>query len=202
MTNETVPSMRPQPMIAVADVANASRWYQQVLGATSGHGGAGYEQLLVDGQLIMQLHRLETGHHHGMIGDPGQPTGNGVALWFETSGFDAVVVRIRDAVRTGRGRRARQPQRRSPRDLAPRPRRLSRRPGRALRGRNRSAVRAPDGRRGVRSARGCSLAAHMSFRIFGHTVTLTSPRWALRSRVIRVRACPMPPPRTAESRRK
>ena len=34
----------------------------------------------------------------------------------------------------------------------------------------------------------------MSFRIFGHTVTLTSPRCALRSRSIRVRDCPMPPP--------
>jgi predicted enzyme related to lactoylglutathione lyase len=51
----------------------------------------------VDGQLIMQLHRLEIGHHHGTIGDAGQPTGNGVALWFETAGFDAAVGRIREA---------------------------------------------------------------------------------------------------------
>jgi catechol 2,3-dioxygenase-like lactoylglutathione lyase family enzyme len=94
MTDETAPSVRPQPMIAVADVEAASRWYQQVLGASSGHGGAEYEQLLVDGQLIMQLHRLEIGHHHGTIGDPGQPVGNGVALWFETADFDAVVRRI------------------------------------------------------------------------------------------------------------
>jgi catechol 2,3-dioxygenase-like lactoylglutathione lyase family enzyme len=94
MTDETAPSVRPQPMIAVADVEAASRWYQQVLGASSGHGGAEYEQLLVDGQLIMQLHRLEIGHHHGIIGDPGQPVGNGVALWFETADFDAVVRRI------------------------------------------------------------------------------------------------------------
>jgi catechol 2,3-dioxygenase-like lactoylglutathione lyase family enzyme len=82
-------------MIAVADVEAASRWYQQVLGASSGHGGADYEQLLIDGRLVMQLHRLETGHHHGMIGDPGQPVGNGVALWFEAAGFDATVRRIR-----------------------------------------------------------------------------------------------------------
>ncbi len=87
--------MRPQPMIAVADVEAASRWYQHVLGASSGHGGAEYEQLLVDGRLIMQLHRLEIGHHHGTIGDPAQPAGNGVALWFETPDFDATVQRIR-----------------------------------------------------------------------------------------------------------
>ncbi len=97
MAEETVQSMRPQPMIAVADVEKASEWYQQVLGASSGHGGAEYEQLLVDGQLIMQLHRLEIGHHHGTIGDPRQPVGNGVALWFEVAEFDATVHRIRAA---------------------------------------------------------------------------------------------------------
>lgn len=43
---------------------------QRVLGATSGHGGDEYERLLVDGELVMQLHRLEVGHHHGTIGDP------------------------------------------------------------------------------------------------------------------------------------
>ena len=67
MTDETGVSMRPQPMIAVADVEAASHWYQHVLAASSGHGGAEYEQLLVDGRLIMQLHRLEIGHHHGTI---------------------------------------------------------------------------------------------------------------------------------------
>jgi catechol 2,3-dioxygenase-like lactoylglutathione lyase family enzyme len=97
MAEETVQSIRPQPMIAVADVEKASEWYQQVLGASSGHGGAEYEQLLVDGQLVMQLHRLEIGHHHGTIGDPRQPVGNGVALWFEAAEFDATVHRIRAA---------------------------------------------------------------------------------------------------------
>jgi catechol 2,3-dioxygenase-like lactoylglutathione lyase family enzyme len=82
-------------MIAVADVEKSSRWYQHVLGASSGHGGAEYEQLLVDGTLILQLHRLEVGHHHGTIGDPEQPTGNGVALWFEANDFDDTVARIR-----------------------------------------------------------------------------------------------------------
>jgi len=92
MTDETGLSMRPQPMIAVADVEAASRWYQHVLGAASGHGGAEYEQLLVDGQLIMQLHRFEIGHHHGTIGDPGQPTGNGVAPGTARSGSATLMV--------------------------------------------------------------------------------------------------------------
>ena len=97
MSAETNPAIRPQPMIAVADVPQASRWYQQVLGAASGHGGPEYEQLLVDGQLILQLHGQEIGHHHGTIGDPAQPAGNGVALWFEAADFDATVARIRAA---------------------------------------------------------------------------------------------------------
>jgi predicted enzyme related to lactoylglutathione lyase len=97
MTDKNIPSMRPQPLITVSDVGRASRWYQQVLGASSGHGGPEYEQLLVDGCLIMQLHHEEVGHHHGTIGDPGQPAGNGVALWFEASDFDAAVRRIRKA---------------------------------------------------------------------------------------------------------
>ena len=70
-------------MIAVTDVEKSSTWYCAVLGATSGHGGPEYEQLLVDGELILQLHDLEPDHHHDSIGDPALPVGNGVALWFE-----------------------------------------------------------------------------------------------------------------------
>lgn len=43
----------------------------------------------------MQLHRLEEGHHHGTIGDPRQPLGNGVATWFEVSEFDPAVRGVR-----------------------------------------------------------------------------------------------------------
>ena len=35
--------MRPQPLIAVSDVENSSRWYQCLLGCASGHGGKEYE---------------------------------------------------------------------------------------------------------------------------------------------------------------
>ena len=83
-------------MIAVADVEKASLWYQHVLGAASGHGGAEYEQLLVNGVMILQLHRLHVGHHHGAIADPEQLLGNGVAIWFEVDDFDTTVCRIHD----------------------------------------------------------------------------------------------------------
>ena len=32
--------MKPQPLIAVGNVEASSRWYQRLLGAKSGHGGA------------------------------------------------------------------------------------------------------------------------------------------------------------------
>lgn len=84
-------------MIAVHDVPRSSEWYQQVLGATSGHGGEEYEQLLVDRVLVLQLHRIDVEHHHGEIGDADQPLGNGVALWFEVVDFDGAVERVRRA---------------------------------------------------------------------------------------------------------
>jgi catechol 2,3-dioxygenase-like lactoylglutathione lyase family enzyme len=89
--------VRPQPLLVVADVQRASRWYQRILNATSGHGGEEYEQLLVDGSMVLQLHALDVAHHHGGMADPDLPLGNGVAVWFETDEFDAVVGRSRDA---------------------------------------------------------------------------------------------------------
>jgi len=85
-----------QPMLAVPDVEASSRWYQQVLGATSGHGGPEYEMVLVDGATVLQLHQCGVGHHHGTIAEPGVPLGNGVAVWFATDALDEAVTRIRE----------------------------------------------------------------------------------------------------------
>jgi predicted enzyme related to lactoylglutathione lyase len=84
----------PQTLIAVRDVEASSRWYQQLLGLRSEHGGPHYERLTADGTLVMQLHHSQTEHDHGRIGDPDRQVGNGVLLWFgETSDFDGVVER-------------------------------------------------------------------------------------------------------------
>ena len=86
--------MRPQPLIAVADVEASSRWYQQLLGCSSAHGGPEYERLEKDGLLIMQLHHFKVDHHHGPIGNPDdKPYGNGVLLWFEIDDFDEALQR-------------------------------------------------------------------------------------------------------------
>lgn len=85
----------PQPLIVVRDVPASSAWYQGVLGAQSGHGGDEYEQLVCDGELVLQLHRIDVDDHHGPIADPALPLGNGVLLWFEVADFDAAVERAR-----------------------------------------------------------------------------------------------------------
>ena len=88
--------MRPQPLISVTDVPRSSRFYQELLGCESGHGGEEYERLVCEGVLVLQLHAFDVLHHHGQIGDPSdRPYGNGVALWFEIADFDAAVSRAR-----------------------------------------------------------------------------------------------------------
>jgi catechol 2,3-dioxygenase-like lactoylglutathione lyase family enzyme len=89
--------MRPQPLLAVGDVEATSRWYQQLLGCTSGHGGPEYERLMAGDRLVLQLHRWEVEHDHGPIGDRAtRPYGNGVLVWFEVDDFDAAVQRAAD----------------------------------------------------------------------------------------------------------
>ena len=92
-----VPIRRPtqtQTLVAVRDVEASSRWYQHLLGLRSDHGGSTYERLLAGDTLVLQLHRFESDHHHGVIGNPEGELGNGVLLWFgETADFDGVVAR-------------------------------------------------------------------------------------------------------------
>jgi catechol 2,3-dioxygenase-like lactoylglutathione lyase family enzyme len=89
--------MKPQPLIAVSDVEASSRWYQKLLGAQSGHGGADYEQLVdPSGKLVLQLHAWEA-HEHPHMGDPAlRPYGNGVLLWFQVDDFEAAVERAHE----------------------------------------------------------------------------------------------------------
>ena len=97
--------MRPQPLLVCRDVEAASRFYQRLLGCKSAHGGREYERLVdpklhhteygSDG-LILQLHVWDVDHHHGNLGDPALPIGNGVLVWFEVDDFDAAVARVRE----------------------------------------------------------------------------------------------------------
>lgn len=85
--------MQLAPLICVRDVEAASRWYQRLLGCESGHGGSHYERLNAAGRLILQLHDWNIEHHHGPLGEPDLPHGNGVLLWFELGDYEAAVQR-------------------------------------------------------------------------------------------------------------
>ena len=86
--------MQLAPLICVHDVEASSRWYQQLLGCESGHGGRDYERLNSRGNLILQLHRWDVEHEHGPLGNPDdRPYGNGVLLWFELEDFEAAAAR-------------------------------------------------------------------------------------------------------------
>lgn len=85
----------PQPMLVVRDVARSREFYCAVLGAASGHGGDEYEQVVDDGEILLQLHRIDVEDHHGPLADPDVPLGNGALLWFELADFDPAVARAR-----------------------------------------------------------------------------------------------------------
>ena len=88
--------MKAQPLIAVRDVEASSRWYQQLLGCRSGHGGPIYERLMRDEELILQLHCWGEDDHPN-LGDPNLAEhGYGVLLWFETDDFEAAIARARN----------------------------------------------------------------------------------------------------------
>jgi hypothetical protein len=86
--------MRPQPLIALAEVEAGSRWFQDVLGLASGHGGPEYEMLMDGEDPVAQLHHWEA-DEHPHLGNPEEPSrGNGVLLWFVTDDFDAAMARV------------------------------------------------------------------------------------------------------------
>ena len=82
-------------MVVVRDVDASRRFYLRVLDAESGHGGNEYEQIVSDGEIVLQLHDVEVEDHHGRLADPDQPLGNGILLWFEVADFEATVEAVR-----------------------------------------------------------------------------------------------------------
>lgn len=90
-----MPQTWPQPLVVVRDVPASSRFYQHVLDADSGHGGDAYDQIMKDGELLLQLHALDVEDHHGPLAQPNQPLGNGLVLWFEVADFESALERVR-----------------------------------------------------------------------------------------------------------
>lgn len=72
--------MRAEPMINVADVEASSRWYQQLLGARSAHGGPDFEMLMHGDDLMLMLHAARSADHHPHH-DAAGPLGKGVIFY-------------------------------------------------------------------------------------------------------------------------
>lgn len=78
------------PTLFVADVEASSRWYQELLGVSSAHGGPEFEMLAVgEHQIVLQLHKADA-DEHGTRLEPGSPNGLGVLLYFQVADGDAV----------------------------------------------------------------------------------------------------------------
>jgi catechol 2,3-dioxygenase-like lactoylglutathione lyase family enzyme len=88
-----MPEIWSQTMLVVSDVERSSRFYCDVVGLESGHGGDEYEQLMHDGEIVLQLHDEDPDDLHASLVDPDQARGNGVLVWFEVTDFDGAVER-------------------------------------------------------------------------------------------------------------
>lgn len=82
-------------MLAVHDVPASSRFYAELLRAEATHGGEEYEQLYSDGELVLQLHSIDVGHHHGPLANKDVAIGNGAVVWFEVSDFEEAAARAK-----------------------------------------------------------------------------------------------------------
>lgn len=89
-------NIQPRPLIAVSSVKKSKKWYCSLFGADIGHGGEHYEQIIVNNQLILQLHNMEADENHESLAQGGA-LGNGVVLWFSTDDFEALVLRAKKA---------------------------------------------------------------------------------------------------------
>jgi len=81
---------KTDPIIAVKDVEASSRWYQQVFGCKSMHGGSEFDILVAeDGNVLICLHKWGE-HDHPTMKDPTITPGNGLILYFRTKNLDTI----------------------------------------------------------------------------------------------------------------
>src|SRR5699024_2930364 len=59
--------MKPEPLITVSSVPDSATFYCALLGARRGHEGNTYAQILLDGEMIMQLHDFNADENHAPL---------------------------------------------------------------------------------------------------------------------------------------
>lgn len=81
---------RTETIIAVDNVSKSSKWYQELLGCESSHGGDTFEILKnQNGTVILCLHRWGE-HEHPTMANPKIPVGNGLILYFRVTDLDKI----------------------------------------------------------------------------------------------------------------
>ena len=76
---------RTETIIAVKDVTESSKWYQELLECKSSHGGDTFEILSdKDGTVILCLHKWGE-HSHPSMANPNKTNGNGLILYIRVS---------------------------------------------------------------------------------------------------------------------
>jgi predicted enzyme related to lactoylglutathione lyase len=78
------------PIIAVKNIESSSKWYQEVFGCKSLHGGNEFDILAFENdEILICLHRWGD-HQHPTMMDPGISPGNGLILYFRTENMNTI----------------------------------------------------------------------------------------------------------------
>ena len=85
--------MKCYPMLVVQNVPSSSRWYQELLGATSGHGDDEFEMIMSGHELLLTLHHSDL-EEHPSLSVPNETPGSGVLLYFSVEDVAPVFERV------------------------------------------------------------------------------------------------------------
>jgi predicted enzyme related to lactoylglutathione lyase len=78
------------PIIAVKDIENSSRWYQSVFDCRSLHGGKHFDVLVDEEDEVLICLHLWGEHQHPTMQNPAITPGNGLILYFRTENMHGI----------------------------------------------------------------------------------------------------------------
>ncbi|MGV3509177.1 MAG: VOC family protein [Sphingobacteriaceae bacterium] len=81
--------VRTEPIIAVRDVPKSSKFYQDLLGCKSTHGGEDFEILTDEETVVLCLHKWGE-HQHPTMLSPDKTAGNGLILFFRVGNLNEI----------------------------------------------------------------------------------------------------------------
>ncbi|NNE55807.1 MAG: glyoxalase [Flavobacteriales bacterium] len=85
-----------QPIIAVHDVEKSSKWYQELLGCQSMHGGGEFEMLGDErNEVFLCLHKWALDNHPTMA-NPETPADNGLILYIQVNDLESTWQKAKD----------------------------------------------------------------------------------------------------------